>query len=194
MSYYIRVFDVLPGSTNLSKPVEDEFELIEQAFADVEGERTVDLAAIYAAIALKAAIASPAFTGTPTAPTASLATSTTQIATTAFVQNVLGASGALLPPQSGHDGEFLKTVGGVASWAAVSSSIAWADITGKPTTIGGFGLTDAQFSIEVASGNAVKAINPRRISFTNATVSKQGDTVVVTPNFPHFLLLAQGII
>lgn len=37
-------------------------------------------------LALKAPLASPAFTGTPTAPTASAATSTTQLATTAFVQ------------------------------------------------------------------------------------------------------------
>ncbi|MDG4877657.1 hypothetical protein P9273_21375 [Mesorhizobium sp. WSM4935] len=38
-----------------------------------------------------AAIASPAFTGTPTAPTAALGTNTTQIATTAFVQNAAGS-------------------------------------------------------------------------------------------------------
>lgn len=36
-----------------------------------------------------ASLASPAFTGTPTAPTAAAATSTTQIATTAFVQSAL---------------------------------------------------------------------------------------------------------
>ena len=37
-------------------------------------------------LAAKAPLASPAFTGTPTAPTAVAATSTTQVATTAFVQ------------------------------------------------------------------------------------------------------------
>src|SRR5574343_492220 len=37
-------------------------------------------------LAAKAPLASPALTGTPTAPTAAAATSTTQIATTAFVQ------------------------------------------------------------------------------------------------------------
>lgn len=40
----------------------------------------------------KANINNPSFTGTPTAPTASKGTNTTQIATTAFVQNALGAS------------------------------------------------------------------------------------------------------
>lgn len=38
---------------------------------------------------------SPTFTGTPTAPTATPGTSTTQIATTAFVQNVAGALGTM---------------------------------------------------------------------------------------------------
>jgi hypothetical protein len=45
--------------------------------------------AIAVAIATKANSASPAFTGTPTAPTASALTSTTQLATTAFVTSAL---------------------------------------------------------------------------------------------------------
>ena len=47
--------------------------------------------AISAAIATKADLASPTLTGTPSAPTASLGTDTSQIATTAFVQDALGA-------------------------------------------------------------------------------------------------------
>ena len=43
------------------------------------------------AVALKADIASPALTGTPTAPTAAADTNTTQIATTAYVQTELSA-------------------------------------------------------------------------------------------------------
>jgi len=42
--------------------------------------------AIASAIQTKADLASPALTGTPTAPTATTATNTTQVATTAFVQ------------------------------------------------------------------------------------------------------------
>ena len=41
-------------------------------------------------IALKATIASPSFTGTPTAPTAPSGTNTKQIATTAFVYTMVG--------------------------------------------------------------------------------------------------------
>lgn len=44
---------------------------------------------ITAAVNLKAPLASPALTGTPTAPTATSGTNTTQIATTAFVQSAI---------------------------------------------------------------------------------------------------------
>lgn len=47
--------------------------------------------AIDGAIALKAPLASPALTGTPTAPTAAAGTDTTQIATTAFVNDAVQA-------------------------------------------------------------------------------------------------------
>jgi hypothetical protein len=47
------------------------------------------------ALDLKAALASPALTGTPTAPTASYSTDSTQLATTAFVKSVLNNIGSL---------------------------------------------------------------------------------------------------
>ena len=62
----------------------------------------------------KANLASPTFTGTPTAPTATVGTSTTQIATTAFVA-ATGLSTAL-PGQSGNAGKFITTDGTNASW------------------------------------------------------------------------------
>lgn len=46
-------------------------------------------ATITSTLAAKAPLASPAFTGTPTAPTATAGTNTTQVATTAFVQTAL---------------------------------------------------------------------------------------------------------
>jgi hypothetical protein len=61
---------------------------------------------LQAALDLKAPLDSPALTGTPTAPTAAIATNTTQIATTAYVKaqgyltsvtNVNGYAGTLLP-------------------------------------------------------------------------------------------------
>jgi hypothetical protein len=71
-------------------------------------------------LAPKAPLASPALTGTPTAPTAVLGTSTTQLANTAFVQTAIaalinGAPGALdtlneLAAALGADANFAATV------------------------------------------------------------------------------------
>jgi len=49
-------------------------------------------------LALKAPLASPALTGTPTAPTAAADTNTTQVATTAYVQTELGDYALLASP------------------------------------------------------------------------------------------------
>lgn len=56
--------------------------------AEIDTEYT----AIASAISSKADLNSPALTGTPTAPTASAGTNTTQVATTAFVQTALSAA------------------------------------------------------------------------------------------------------
>ena len=58
--------------------------------------------AIQTAVNSKANIASPALTGTPTAPTAAAGTNTTQIATTAFVTNKVNLSAFTLI-ESGTD-------------------------------------------------------------------------------------------
>jgi hypothetical protein len=55
-------------------------------------EIDIEFSAVSNAIASKADINSPAFTGTPTAPTASAGTNTTQLATTAFVTAALQAT------------------------------------------------------------------------------------------------------
>lgn len=65
----------------------------------------------------KAGLASPAFTGTPTAPTASTGTNTTQVATTAFVQQT--AFNNSLPFQGGNAGKYVTTDGTNASWATI---------------------------------------------------------------------------
>lgn len=69
------------------------------------------------AAADSATIGSPAFIGTPTAPTAATGTSSTQIATTAFVANT--AFSSALPAQLGNSGKFLTTNGTDASWGYI---------------------------------------------------------------------------
>ena len=66
----------------------------------------------------KAGLASPAFTGTPTAPTASTGTNTTQVATTAFVQQA--AFNDTLPSQTGNAGKYVTTDGTNASWGTIT--------------------------------------------------------------------------
>lgn len=72
---------------------------------------------------------SPALTGTPTAPTPTGGDNTTKIATTAFVQNAVGAAGG---------GDMLKSVydsnnDGKVDAAETADAVAWAGVTGKPT-------------------------------------------------------------
>ena len=66
----------------------------------------------------KAGLASPAFTGTPTAPTASTGTNTTQVATTAFVQQT--SFNNSLPLQTGNAGKYVTTDGTNASWGTIT--------------------------------------------------------------------------
>ena len=93
-----------------------------------------------------ALLASPAFTGTPTAPTASAGTSTTQLATTAFVANAISGltSPALssltdvsITEGSGINGQVLYWNNTAGKWnskalAAVASSGAYSDLSGTP--------------------------------------------------------------
>jgi hypothetical protein len=59
--------------------------------------------AVQTQLGTKAPLASPTFTGTPTAPTAASGTNTTQVATTAFVNTVAGDSVAALTPAATVD-------------------------------------------------------------------------------------------
>ena len=71
-------------------------------------EVDIELNAVAAAISTKADSNSPTFTGTPSAPTASLSTSNTQIATTAFA---LAAAAAAFP------------IGGIIIWSGSIANI-----------------------------------------------------------------------
>lgn len=66
----------------------------------------------------KAPLASPAFTGTPTAPTPTAGTNSTQIATTAFVDSAIGAIAA--PPAPSNTTPVMDGVGAAGSSAAYS--------------------------------------------------------------------------
>jgi hypothetical protein len=81
-------------------------------------------------LAEKAPLASPALTGTPTAPTAAPATNTTQIATTAFVQAALSGAGMGDMSKAVYD----STNNGKVDIAETAEAVPWTGITGKPSS------------------------------------------------------------
>lgn len=78
----------------------------------------------------KAPLSSPGFTGIPTAPTAAPATSTTQLATTAFVQDALSGVGTGVMSKSVYD----ANNNGKVDVAETAESVAWNGVTGKPSS------------------------------------------------------------
>ena len=84
----------------------------------------------------RAPLVSPAFTGTPTAPTATLGTNTTQLATTEFVNNSIAVID-VLPSQGGNAGKFLTTDGSIAGWEEVVIPEETFVISVTSTTVGG---------------------------------------------------------
>jgi len=127
-------------------------------------EIDIEFTAIAAAVSSKADSNSPAFTGTPTAPTASSGTNTTQLATTAFVTAAL----ALVYP-----------VGSIYINAAVSTNPAtlmgfgtWTEF-GAGKVIVGLDSADALFdTLEETGGskNAVVVSHTHTISGTSNSV------------------------
>jgi hypothetical protein len=72
--------------------------------------------------ALKAALASPAFTGTPTAPTAAAGTNTTQVATTAFVGTAVSALVASAPSALDTLNELAAALGSDANFSTTMTN------------------------------------------------------------------------
>ena len=116
-----------------------------------------ELVAISGAVASKADKASPTFTGTPAAPTASSGTSTTQIATTAFAMGAAALvmpSGAMLQwPTSSAPTGFLLCTGAAVSrtiYAALFAVIGTTFGSGDGTTT--FNLPDFDNRFAVGAG------------------------------------------
>jgi len=129
---------------------------------------------IQTAIATKSDLASPSFTGTPVAPTASSGTSTTQIATTAFVQTAL---------------TIIYPVGSIYTNATVSTNPATLLGFGTWTAFGagrvmvGFNSSNALFDTAEETGGSADSIV---VSHTHtATVSE-------TPHAHGYLSLTGG--
>lgn len=136
------------------------------AFAAASHSHAIsDVTGLQTALDAKAPLASPALTGTPTAPTATGGTNSTQIATTAFVQAAItaiinGAPGALdtlneLAAALGNDGSFASTItNSLATKLTASSNLS--DLTNAATARTNLGLgtmaTQAANNVAITGG------------------------------------------
>lgn len=147
MSNYVK-------STNFtskdSLPLGDPLKIVKGTEIDAEFNN------IATAVATKADLASPTFTGVPAAPTASPGTDTTQVATTAFVGAAVTAATSTLGTLSTQDANNVAITGGAIS-----------GITDLAIADGGTGASDAatafanlkQAATETATGVVELATN-----------------------------------
>jgi hypothetical protein len=135
-------------------------------------EIDTEFTAISAAVASKADINSPSLTGTPTAPTASTGTSTTQLATTSFVTAALSA---IYPVGSIYINAAVSTnpntLLGFGTWTAF----------GAGKVIVGLDSGDALFDTLEETGGSKDAVN---VSHTHtATSTDAGHAHATQPYF-----------
>ena len=125
-----------------------------------------EVTGLQSALDAKAPLASPALTGTPTAPTATAGTNTTQLATTAFVAAAIAAlidaaPGALdtlneLAAALGDDPNFATTItNGLAAKLTAASNLSDLTNTATARTNLGFGTlaTQAANSVAITGGS-----------------------------------------
>jgi hypothetical protein len=121
-------------------------------------------------LALKAPLASPALTGTPTAPTANAGTNTTQIATTAFVTGAVADLIASAPGALNTLDELAAALGDDANFAStVTNSLATKAPIASPTFTGT--VTVAANGIAFTDGTQTKAGVPSITTFATAISS-----------------------
>jgi hypothetical protein len=142
-------------------------------------ELDTEFVAIASAIASKADVSSPALLGTPTAPTASAGTSTTQLATTAFVTAALSAAYPI--------GSIYINAGVLTNPATLLGFGTWAAF-GDGKVLIGLDSTDALFDTLEETGGSKNAIvvshthtatvtDPGHLhTFTNGADTGQGAT------------------
>ena len=129
-----------------------------------------EFSAIQTAVNTKADVNSPTFTGTPAAPTASAATNSTQLSTTAFVTAAIAAAKLALYP-----------VGSIYTQAAVATN---------PATLLGFGTWTAfgagRVMVGIDSGNTLMDTVEETGGSANSSLVSHTHTATVTdPGHRH---------
>lgn len=132
---------------------------------------------IATAIATKADLASPTFTGTPAAPTASASTNTTQVATTAFVQAAISLGIQALHPVGSIYTAVVSTnpatLLGFGTWSAF----------GAGRVMVGFDSSNALFDTAEETGGSADAITVSHTHTATTTITDSGHTH--TANVPN---------
>jgi hypothetical protein len=127
--------------------------------------------AVFDALALKAPIASPAFTGTPAAPTASQGTNTTQVATTAYVQTE--TAGKLSTTGGGKDTvSNLGNLTGTISIDLANGNSFYGTLTGSTTfTMTGFTSgKECEFVLGIVQDSTPRSITwPTAVKWAGGT-------------------------
>lgn len=139
-------------------------------------EINTEFANIAIAVATKADTASPTFTGTPAAPTASAATNTTQLATTAFVQaafQILHPVGSIYFNATNSTNP--STLLGFGTWTAFGA--------GRVPV--GFDSTNALFDTAEETGGSADAITVSHTHTATSTVTDPGHLHTFVANYPN---------
>lgn len=130
--------------------------------------------ATLAALALKAPLASPAFTGDPTAPTPATSDNDTSIATTAFVK-AQGYAPLASPALTGNPTAPTPTAGDNDTSIATTGFVG-AALTSKADLVGGLVPTSQIPGVALTTGQAVAS----RAAMLALTGVQQGDVVSIT--------------
>ena len=130
-------------------------------------------------IVTKASLGSPAFTGTPTAPTAAADTNTTQLATTAYVQTEVGDYAPLASPTFTGTVAIPNIANLETAVAANTAKVTNATHTGDVT--GDTALTIAALAVETGM-IADDAVTTAKLDITTAGTAEASKAVVLDAN------------
>lgn len=147
------------------------------------GVTALELAAALVPYAL---LASPALTGTPTAPTAGGGTNTTQIATTAFVQAALAALVNAAPGALDTLDELAAALGDDASFAvSMATALAGKQLASEKGNANGYASLDAGGKVpsaQLPSISGAQQIGAVRLAPTFATAGTTSAKTITTTN------------
>jgi hypothetical protein len=132
---------------------------------------------------------SPAFSGTPTGPTAAVGTNTTQLATTAFVQAAIAGAAAVTSFNTRTGAITLTSADITSAGGALTTGPAFTGTPTAPTAAPGTSTTQlattAFVSAAIGGGQVVSSFNTRtgNVTLTAADITGAGGAVLNSPSF-----------